>query len=204
MGLSGAASFLVEETANTPNAVSRNQVDRSPWCGSCDVDVSWMQNAAFWSAKISTFAERISSLRLGCVEGGCWSCGPSLGTPVLWQVDVSESANSVVAPIACPQAGKGCLWVGAMVMLQKTYSLGTFGCRLALRLGVATWQKVAVSAWWPKWQDHASIKNPQTRESVGRFFSKAPPKRQTFFSQSANAFALWQIPPTNCSPTAWS
>ena len=65
-------------------------------------------------------------------------------------MDVSESSNSVVAPIACPQAAKGCLWVGPMAMLQKTCTLGMFESRLALPLGVATWQKVAVSARWPK------------------------------------------------------
>jgi len=57
MGLSGAASFLVEETANTPNAVS---------------------------------APLLKEYRLSV-----WAA---------LKVDVSESANSVVAPIACPQA----------------------------------------------------------------------------------------------------
>ena len=153
MGLSGAASFLVEETAITPNAVSPTKLIKTRGCW-CFVNTEcW----CYCQTKISTFAERISSLRLGCLEGGGGGFGADRETgrpmaPSRLQVDVSESSNSVVAPIACPQAAKGCLWVGPMAMLRKTCTLvGMFGSRLALPLGVATWQKVAVSAWWPQW-----------------------------------------------------
>lgn len=64
----------------------------------------------YCQTKISTFAERISSLGLGCLEGGGGVFGADglAGRPMApsrLQVDVSESTNSVVAPIACPQAG---------------------------------------------------------------------------------------------------
>ena len=154
MGLSGAASFLVEETAITPNAVSPTKlIKRFTWMLGCLmfceykmlVLLSNQDQHLCWKNIVSRFG-------LPWRRGGVFGADGLAGRPMApsrLQVDVSESTNSVVAPIACPQAG--CLWVGPMAMLQKTCTLGMFGSRLALPLVVATWQKVAVSAWWPKW-----------------------------------------------------
>lgn len=131
-----------------------NQVDQK---GHVDVgvfDVLWIQNAGVIVKPRSAplLKEYRLSVWAALKAGGVFGADGLAGRPMApsrLQVDVSESTNSVVAPIACPQAG--CLWVGPMAMLQKTCTLGMFGSRLALPLVVATWQKVAVSAWWPKW-----------------------------------------------------
>ena len=132
-----------------------NQVDQKVHVDVGVFDVLWIQNAGVIVKPRS--APLLKEYRLSVwaalkAGGGVFGADGLAGRPMApsrLQVDVSESTNSVVAPIACPQAG--CLWVGPMAMLQKTCTLGMFGSRLALPLVVATWQKVAVSAWWPKW-----------------------------------------------------